>query len=159
MLLYVAKDKRKSSYCPGSRACLEIIGHIQNPDIQIQNVNKLISDGIELPGWLNGSPILVNKNTGEIMRGTAAVEFLKKQINTHIHKTDKDTVDKTQQDTTEMEGILPDGLTFCEDMDNPLGIQAEEIDESKINDGKVTERDLEEYMRKRNESIRIPQVQ
>ena len=139
MILYVAKHYEKDEYCIGSQKCISLI-HSKNIDsIKIQDVNKLISENIKLPNWLNGTPILVDKKTGEVFKGTDAVQ----KINSLKNKIPKEISSEN------IEGVLPNGLTFCESSDEPLGVFPDTT-ELPAENGKITEQDLELYMRKRN---------
>ena len=108
----------------------------------IQDVGTLIKEKVEIPNWLSGTPVIVNKETGELYKGTDAVNFIS-ELNPSPktnHKVD---------DVQDVEGVLPSGLTFCEDTEEPFGVFPE-ISDAPPNENKVTEKDLEEYMRQRN---------
>ena len=139
MILYVAKHYEKNEYCIGSQKCISQIHSKTIDSIEIQDVNKLISENIKLPNWLNGTPILVDKKTGEVFKGTDAVH----KINSLKNKIPKEISSEN------IEGVLPNGLTFCESSDEPLGVFPDTT-ELPAENGKITEQDLELYMRKRN---------
>ena len=77
MLLYVGKQHNKSVFCPGSQMCLDYIEKNHLSNITLQDVQKLMSEDVSIPSWLDGTPILVNKSTGELFKGTDAVNALK----------------------------------------------------------------------------------
>ena len=142
MILYIAKHYEKDEYCIGSQKCISLIQSENIDSIEFQDVNKLISENIELPNWLNGTPILVEKKTGEVFKGTDAVQ----KINSLKNKIPKEEISSASEN---IEGVLPNGLTFCESSDEPLGVFPDTT-ELPAENGKITEQDLEMYMRKRN---------
>ena len=78
-VLYVNKSYDDSSqYCNGSDSCLR---HVQqNADFLIQDVDEILRQGVELPSWLDGSPILVEVATGTASKGTHAVNRVKELV-------------------------------------------------------------------------------
>lgn len=140
MILYVAKHYKKDEYCIGSQKCISLIQSKNIDSIDIQDVNKLINENIKLPNWLDGTPILVDKETGEVFKGTDAVQKINKL---------KNKMPKEEISSENIEGVLPNGLTFCESSDEPLGVFPDTT-ELPAENGKITEQDLELYMRKRN---------
>ena len=139
MILYVAKNFTNTAYCAGSSKCINLIKSKNITNIVVQDVDKLRSEGVDLPKWLNGTPILVNKTTGEIFKGTEAVETI-----SEIQESNNLCDEK-------IEGVLPESLTFCQSSEEPLGVFPE-MTETNHSEGKITERELEMYMRKRNGS-------
>tara|TARA_B110000046_G_C12881313_1_gene350236 strand:+ start:174 stop:746 length:573 start_codon:yes stop_codon:yes gene_type:complete len=71
-VLYTNHDKLVSTrVCPGSQLCLDLVGN--RADVLVQRVDALISAGVVLPTWLNGTPCLVDRATARAFKGTAAV--------------------------------------------------------------------------------------
>ena len=76
-VLYVSQDKESPEvFCPGSRRCLNIINQL-GCDVNVQNVDAMIAKGVELPDWLNGTPILVNIKSKQALKGSRAIEQCK----------------------------------------------------------------------------------
>lgn len=72
-VLYVNKSYRDNTkFCKGSESCLR---HVQqNSDFLVQDIDEILRQGIELPSWLDGSPILVEVETGTASKGSHAVK-------------------------------------------------------------------------------------
>ncbi len=77
--LYVGQDPTDpSKFCKGSALCMSIIE--ANPAlekiIRIENLNTILSNGIKVPRWLDGTPTLVVVKTNKIYRGISARDTL-----------------------------------------------------------------------------------
>lgn len=77
-VLYVASDKSNpSQMCTGSSQCISIAKHPSLKQIVlIQNVD-ILRRKQPLPTWLNGTPILIDRSTNQIIKGSPAIDTLK----------------------------------------------------------------------------------
>lgn len=84
-VLYVASDKSNpSQMCRGSSQCISIAKHPSlKQTVLIQNVD-ILRRKQPLPSWLNGTPILIDRTTNQIIKGSPAIDTLKdlqRQVN------------------------------------------------------------------------------
>lgn len=77
-VLYVASDKSNpSQMCRGSSQCISVAKHPSlKQNVLIQNVD-ILRRKQPLPSWLNGTPILVDRTTNQIIKGSPAIDTLK----------------------------------------------------------------------------------
>ena len=81
IVLYVAVDKNDNNdLCKGSRLCMNLLEILPTNFINVQSCDKLKSKNIEFPNWLNGTPTLVNRESGEIYKGSYAVQLLREYV-------------------------------------------------------------------------------
>ena len=75
-VLYVGRDRDDpSEFCPGSLVCMSLVEKLDDDAIQIQDCS-ILRQSQELPDWLNGTPILIDRNSPMPLRGTQAVRML-----------------------------------------------------------------------------------
>tara|TARA_B110000046_G_C12991052_1_gene397856 strand:- start:185 stop:784 length:600 start_codon:yes stop_codon:yes gene_type:complete len=78
-VLYVGQDDAEpSEYCAGSTVCMALVEKISKP-IRVQNCN-ILRRHQELPDWLTGTPILIDEEDQEPLRGTQAVRYLQAML-------------------------------------------------------------------------------
>ena len=152
MILYVACDRNNPSMrCPGSRACLYVISQ-RKLDVHVQDVSELLAaENGELPGWLDGTPILLDEHTGELFKGTAAMRALE-VVEPSRQSPGPPAEGSSEEADTHPLGCLPRGLEHCGDDDATLGVEPTRQGCDRLSDSKITERDLEEFIRTRNAS-------
>jgi len=76
IVLYVGRDATSGAgECPGSRHCLALID-AQCIPCTVQHVEHLHEAGVEIPSWLDGTPVLVDAVLRQAFKGTQAVSFL-----------------------------------------------------------------------------------
>ena len=88
-VLYVASDKLDpSQMCRGSSQCVSIAKHPNlKQHVLIQNVD-ILRKKQPLPPWLNGTPILVDRTTNQIIKGSPAIDTLKHLLQLTISQND-----------------------------------------------------------------------
>ena len=64
------------AYDPGSRECLALTQ--DRDDVVVHNVATLLTDGVELPLWLDATPCVVDTTTSVAHKGSNAVAFCRK---------------------------------------------------------------------------------
>lgn len=75
-ILYVNKDyKRPGEYDAGSAQCLAL----GVSDVTVEDVDQILSQGVTLPAWLDGTPVLVDVASQTAHKGSDAVEFLRQR--------------------------------------------------------------------------------
>ena len=142
-VLYIGHDHRNASvFCPGSKAAMELVKSL-GEDALVQNVDVLLEKGVDLPEWLDGTPVLVNMETKQALKGSEAVKYLQ---NLSKPPPDEDHAPTME----EMQGVLPGGESYLHgESDN---FTPSEPQQSHImnRDDKITDADLEAYMKLRN---------
>ena len=133
-VLYVGQGK-DHDLPRGSSVALDSIRTFHE-DVSVQNVHDLKQDKIAFPEWLDGTPCLVDRNSGDVYKGTACIEFLKSKEQGSGSQIvpgwdDEPIVEDAWQSQTEMTEDSLDAL----------------------NSGKVNEQMLNAYMQKRNASL------
>lgn len=79
-MLYVAPDVRNvRMLCPGSIQALDVIEPFKD-DVMVHNVNDKRLEGVQLPGWLDGTPCCVNTQEGLAYRGTDCINHLRMHV-------------------------------------------------------------------------------
>ena len=80
-VLYVASDKSNpSQMCRGSSQCISIAKHPSlKQNVLIQNVD-ILRNKQPLPRWLNGTPVLVDRTTSQIIKGSPVIDTLKELL-------------------------------------------------------------------------------
>ena len=146
-VLYIGHDLQDSSvFCPGSRIAVDLAKSIGD-DVLIQNTDVLIEKGQQLPKWLDGTPILVDMESKEANKGSAAVERLRALLSPPAEMEAPPTME-------DMHGCMPNGqrhLHAENDNFEPSSISSKESFLMNRDD-KVTDTDLETYMKMRNSS-------
>ena len=133
IVLYVAHDlEDHEMMCPGSTLCLSLMEKVEDSVINVQDCDVLRKSKI-LPGWLNGTPIVIDENEGVPYKGKHAIKKMR-MLQQQFPKTEEQPVAE-QGD---------------EDLDAAFKINVQPIQESS--GGKVTEQDLQRYMEARNAS-------
>jgi hypothetical protein len=168
-VLYINNSHRdEASLCEGSKLCMSAVNG--RKDFIIQNVQHLIQNNVNLPEWLDGTPCLVDKETSQAYKGTAAVNFAKSvgksnasspkynaAPNTRgpVH-SDEVGIQKDRRVVQEVHGTvaLNERRHFdTDDMDPASGFkEIEEVPEDQ-SDAKVTEGSLQAYMALREKSV------
>lgn len=157
-VLYISSDDADATqFCYGSRECLKLIGPVKE-DLTVQHVDRMLEAGVELPEWLDGTPILVNTMQKSALRGTYVYEYLK-NVGTNKNGRDGGTepvkVEREQVADDGFNGMTPNGEKYLhESVEDDLQ-HSENSPERQIIDsqqGKITENDLQRYMELRNKS-------
>lgn len=133
-ILYVGHDHNNSkNFCKGSISCMEHLSEIPDELIHIQDVD-ILRQKTTLPHWLNGTPILVEKNTLHQFKGTNAVEKLQSiKISQSQGRPMEEPTEKPQN------------------LDDDFRIDAIAA-QTREKDGKITEQDLQAFIAQRNSS-------
>lgn len=161
LVLYVAKDKMKpTEYCRGSTMCLKIVEVLPSDMVNVQDCDKLSSKNIEFPAWLNGTPTLVDKQTGDVYKGTLAVRYLRNALEEYAEKRQNSTQRSkaptpSQDEQPAMFGDEEEEDTHFDSWDNELK-DAEERAASLQSQPKTTQQDVEDFMRRRQQSMPQP---
>jgi hypothetical protein len=170
MVLYVAKDKKNNlTYCKGSTMCLKILEALSNDFLNVQDCDTLRNNDVKLPSWLNGTPTLISKESGEIYKGTNAIQFLREQLdeysdNINRKKEEKNRVSPTSMYEKDNQHDEDDEYEDDEDeksSNDPWGL----VDNTKVernasdldSQPRATQQDVEEFMRKRQSSMSQPE--
>lgn len=75
-VLYVGHDHDvPEDYCVGSVLCLSCVRNLTSVQIRVQDT-AILRQHATLPPWLDGTPILIDDEEGEPLRGTAAYRAL-----------------------------------------------------------------------------------
>lgn len=131
-VLYVGRNAESCTFCKGSLMIIEYLASSDVPlavreSTQIQDVTQLQRSGTPLPRWLIGTPMLVDTKTGETWKGTGAVhrarELHTMLIKAPIHGTSASSI----------------------------GFPAGHVTPKETDKQKVTQREVEEYMKRRQE--------
>lgn len=80
-VLYVASDRlNPSQMCRGSSKCMSIAKHPSlKQSVLIQNVD-ILRKKQPIPPWLNGTPVLIDRTTSQIIKGSPAIDTLKEML-------------------------------------------------------------------------------
>lgn len=149
-VLYVARDKEApKQYCPGSQVCMDLAKQIEADLLNVQDVNVLVGKGVEMPAWLDGTPILVQNKVGSrALRGSEAIKALQAlQRNFPLQVSAKQSVD-AQGASAE---ALP--MDSSEPSDPFAAIASEGADGGMSRDGKVTEQDVQRAIEERERRL------
>tara|TARA_B100000787_G_scaffold167828_1_gene155319 strand:- start:1703 stop:2188 length:486 start_codon:yes stop_codon:yes gene_type:complete len=150
-VLYISSDNRDSTqFCYGSRECLKFVDPIKE-DVTVQHVDRMMEAGVQLPEWLDGTPILVNTMEKTAHRGTDAYEYLKSIKSGNTQEPEE------EEESGFLNGVMPDGEMYLHEAGDEIDLdhsansaETQIINETK--EGKVTENDLQRYMELRNKS-------
>lgn len=144
-VLYIAQSRRNhDEFCPGSKAAIEA-AHAAQSSVLVQNVDVMIERGVELPPWLDGTPILVNTEARQALKGSAAIAYLRELAEGAQEPERAPTMDQ-------MHGVLPGGERLLHSEDSNFEPQPTEEAKYMNRENKVTESDLEAYLAFRNKS-------
>ncbi len=159
-VLYIARDREnKNEYCRGSAMCLKIAEVLPSNTINVQDCDMLRKKNVKLPIWLNGTPILVSKDSGDIYKGSVALRYLRELLEDYseIRKQKTETENKKStpsqfgdEDTREEE----EG----EEEYDPWNDDFSKVDPSTTEKPKATQQDVEEFMRRRQASMAQPDM-
>lgn len=158
-VLYVNQSKsHKDKYCRGSEMCLESVG--SSDMVHIQDIMSLKQRGAAIPEWLNGTPIIVDRDTSQAYRGTSAVNLARsissnktvKETPSATHDIGRPSSSRTgSKMNSDPQGVLPPGEQHHHDDNSSLDDSFQTISgniEVKDN-GKVTDEVIEAYMKQR----------
>lgn len=176
-VLYVGRDRDDpSEYCPGSLVCMTIAEKLDNVEIQIQDCN-ILRQSQQLPEWLNGTPILVERADPRPLRGTDAVRFLQSLLRQQERVVEpaptkkappRGAMPRMEPQTTRQPGKPRDVERSSEQFseavdeeseDEPMDTMTNGASNAQIRDDKVTEQDLQRYMEARKQSSASAPVQ
>lgn len=149
-VLYIGKDNRDPSvFCRGSKVLLELIKPFQEQTL-IQDVEILMDKGVNLPDWLDGTPILVDMSNKQAMKGSEAARYVQDLQKKQNHEKSSEP-SKEAPSMEEMTGVLASGERLLHDNSNfdPAPPDAETMNLTN-RDEKITDADLEKYMEMRN---------
>lgn len=151
-VLYVSSDdKDATQFCYGSRECLKLIEPLKE-DVTVQHVDRMLEAGVEIPDWLNGTPILVNTMEKSALRGTDAFNFLR-DIDTKMEVAEEEN--EVSNDL--FQGMISDDENYMHDMseEGNSKLEANSAERQILNthEGKITENDLQRYMELRNKTV------
>lgn len=165
IVLYVARNKTNpSEYCKGSQMCIKIAQVLPDNYVNVQDCNKLIEKQIELPAWLDGTPTVVHKHSGDFYKGTIAVRFMKSILEEYMVNRQKEPIVETfeKKEITQKEEGTPSFLGEDNESDDPENYDAwkDEISDyaKEASDletkPKTTQQDVEAFMRQRQTTMK-----
>ena len=159
-VLYIAKDKKnKNEYCRGSAMCLKIAELLPSNIINVQDCDMLREKNVKLPIWLNGTPIIVSKESGDIYKGSVALKYLRELLEeyseTRKQKSENESKNNTSntfenEDTREEDEEEEEYDPWNDDFSN--------VEHSATEKPKATQQDVEEFMRRRQASMLQPDM-
>lgn len=169
-VLYVNNDKLVNTrMCPGSQLCLDLISG--RDDVLVQRVDALVSAGVVIPVWLNGTPCLVDRGTSRAFKGTAAVTRAREISYAIVHtppppalQANRDGSRPPTRDTRQRlpspDGVAPNG-TAPGNGEGSLSeafqtLSPEDAGDDPNVSSKITSDELEKYMRRRGENGQAP---
>ena len=139
-VLYVGPDAANPQiYCPGSRRCIGVAQAVTG--INIQNVHMLMDEGVALPEWLSGTPMLVDMQRKQAFKGSDALY----EAQSRAQRGRAPPPPAGPQPPVEMSGVnlhADDSDGFAAFDDPPAS--------SRISEGKITEEELQKYIAERN---------
>lgn len=148
----------------------------------VQSVDRMLESGMELPAWLDGTPIVVDTMTKQARKGTVAYTFLCEFAESADERASRDRSDAANAATQraeaaafgaqalvdaaaaakaaaaprEMMGVLPYGERYMDDDDTEpdnFTSGASDGGGGDVSDAKLTDTDLERYMEMRNKQL------
>ena len=162
-VLYVNDSKHAPGTLDrGSQMCVDAIG--DDGRVHLQHVAKLTG---ELPAWLNGTPILVDRDTSQAFRGTSAVNAARSIATQPAQAASAAGAPPVARDRAgmpppassrgdaatggvDLEGVLPPGEAHHHEDDGGLESSFQSLSSGQfVERPKVTENMLEEYMKQR----------
>ena len=152
-VLYIGCDKRdKNVFCPGSKSALAVIDAAElNDQVNIQSIDWLRST-TKLPSWLDGTPILVDKQSKKAFRGSRCVEFLEKLGEEGGASSRKSEEDNSGLPKDEFMGMVAPGEQIF--VNTESNFEPIKEDTSRYEDsGKITDADLQNFLERRNAAI------
>lgn len=160
LVLYVAKDKTNvQEYCRGSRMCLKVIDVLPSNTVNIQDCDKLRAKGVALPSWLNGTPILVSKKSGDIYKGSVALKYLREVLEEYSERRKLEVEsEKNNENTSSQFGDDDDTKENDEEQYDPWNDDFSKVDKSASEKPKATQQDVEEFIRRRSQSMQQPDM-
>jgi len=170
-VLYIASDKKNpDTYCKGSVMCMKMLDALPSKLFNVQNCDMLRQKNVQFPNWLTGTPVIVDKENGEIYKGSLCTQFLRELLqeevrnqklnskntispkieNEHTDKTDYINRDKEQyvgfdENVEEVE----DNYDPWETNDESISNHARDLDSQP----KSNQEDVEAFMKQRQRSI------
>lgn len=171
-VLYVGRDKHyPDEFCPGSVVCMALVDQVETK-IEVQDCSILVKS-TQLPEWLNGTPIFVDRDDPDPRRGREAIQALREILSDERRRQDdhrvsvsaKAAVRAPQPPTRMQPEVTRTGA--AKESDVLYGRGEEEaasaaVDDDfgdlsgdgnvPIRDDKVTEQDLQRFMEMRNQS-------
>jgi len=148
----------------------EAIDAVQG-ECTVQSVDRMLESGMELPPWLDGTPIVVDTWTKQARKGTVAYEYLREFATSVAERSEREleaAAEVAQRAKAasraaveaapaaaplEMQGVLPPGERYLHDPDEPAVNFSPDPGSGVPNDAKLTDVDLERYMELRNKQL------
>ncbi len=125
-VLYVNRDKSNiDEFGVGSQCCMDCFKQMDSSVITVQDLSVLQRSKVELPRWIDGAPILVDRSTNSVSRGTEAIRDLQRAARSHPQP-------KATAPEKRVDSLPPPQKDSVEDK------------------GSVTQSELDEYIAKRN---------
>ena len=158
-VLYIARDKDDlREYCRGSKMCMKIIEVLPSENINVQDCDMLRNKKVDFPAWLDGTPTLVSKTTGDIYKGTHAVKYMRELLEDYSQRRKKHEETKpdtpTPKEDDENSEEEEENYDAWADESKDLARKASSLDSQT----KPTQQDVEEFMRQRQESMKQPDM-
>jgi len=172
-VLYIASDKTKPDiYCKGSIMCMKMLDALPSKLFNVQNCDMLRQKNVQFPNWLTGTPVLVDKENGEIYKGSLCTQFLrellqeevrnqklnsKNTISSKIENEHTDTTENRNRDKQQYIGFgenveeeeEEDNYDPWETNDESISKYARDLDSQP----KSNQEDVEAFMKQRQRSI------
>lgn len=127
-VLYVAHLKTNMDvFCPGSAICIDMCKRT-DIEINIQDVDVLRQKNVGLPGWMDGTPILIERGREPIKGGNAVARI-------------QEMIEQFPKSNNQ----LPPSDLADDDNADPFVFNASK-NGGLIRDNKLTDEDLQKYM-------------
>lgn len=156
-VLYVGHDARDPQrLCAGSERCMPLVEAIRE-DVAVQNVNLMLEGGVDIPAWLDGTPILVDTQSREASKGSSAVGRLEELAGLSAPAAPP----PQPRGVGEVQGLRPAGERHLQaedgegedqwvDIGGDPGDDEEEGGARGGGDGKLQQSDIDRYIQARN---------
>lgn len=143
-MLYVGRAKANpGAYCAGSQKCIEALEQLSENVVVVQDCDKMRS--MQFPVWLDGTPILVERASGQRMKGSEAVYFLQELATPQV-EAEENEQDGGENPSTSGDFEPPEvAQNTIED-----GFQRNDVDPESLPTQKVTAQEVEKLMAERN---------
>lgn len=160
-VLYIARDKNnKNEYCRGSAMCLKITEVLPSNTINVQDCDMLRKRNVKFPIWLDGTPILVSNDSGDIYKGSFALRYLRELLeeysDTRKQRNETENKKNTQNQLGDDEDIKEE--EEGEEEYDPWNDDFSKVEHTVTEKPKATQQDVEEFMRKRQASMTQPDM-
>jgi hypothetical protein len=108
---------------------------------------------------LNGTPILVSKKSGDIYKGSVALKYLREVLEEYSERRKLEVEsEKNNENTSSQFGDDDDTKENDEEQYDPWNDDFSKVDKSASEKPKATQQDVEEFIRRRSQSMQQPDM-